>query len=121
MAQHNELGRLGENAVVKYLQDRGYTLLEQNWFYHKLEVDIIARNKEWIIFVEVKTRASDRWGNPEEAVSKSKMRNLVESADYYMKDKDLDLPARFDVAAVILGNGKCEIEYFEDAFFPSLN
>ncbi len=121
MAEHNDIGRIGERAVIGYLEDEGYTVLEHNWFYRKLEVDIIAQNRECIIFVEVKTRTSDRWGNPEDAVSKTKIRNLVESADYYLKEKDIDLPARFDVASVIYDNGKCEIEYFEDAFLPPVN
>lgn len=91
MANHNELGKRGEKAVSKMLREKGYTIIACNWFYEKYEIDIIARNPEWIVFVEVKTRTSNQWGNPEDAISKGKIRRMVEAADFYLRDNDIDL------------------------------
>ncbi len=121
MARHNDLGRQGEQIAADYLRKKGYTILKQNWFYEKYEIDIIASNKEYIIFVEVKTRASDMWGNPEEAISANKIKKIVDAADFYIRENDTDLEIRFDVIAVIMGKGNIEIEHFEDAFLPPVN
>lgn len=116
MAHHNDLGKRGEEAVIKMLREKGYIIVAHNWFFEKYEIDIIAQNEEWIVFVEVKTRATNEWGNPEEAISKSKIRRIVEAADFYLKENNIDLPARFDVAAVIIENNKIIIDYIADAF-----
>ena len=121
MARHNELGKLGEEIAIKHLRKLGYGIVEHNWFYEKYEIDIIAQNEEWIIFVEVKTRTSDQWGNPEDAISKGKIKRIVEAADFYLKENDVELPARFDVVAVILDGNKIETEHIEDAFLPPVN
>lgn len=121
MANHNELGKRGEDAVAKMLRDWGYTIVTRNWFHEKYEIDIIACNEEWIVFVEVKTRTSDQWGNPEEAISKGKIKRMVEAADFYLIDNDIEQPARFDVASVTVNGQKLEIEYFEDAFMSPIS
>jgi putative endonuclease len=121
MARHNDLGRRGEQIAVNYLKEKGYTILKQNWFYEKYEVDIIAWDREYIIFVEVKTRTSDMWGNPEEAISASKIKRIVDAADFYITENDTDLEIRFDVIAVIIDKGDIKVEHFEDAFLPPVN
>lgn len=121
MAQHNDLGKKGEALATCYLKEKGYAIIAQNWFYEKYEIDIIADNDEYIIFVEVKTRLSDRWGNPEEAVSESKIKRIVEAADFYVIENDIDKPVRFDVIAIMWTGGKPDIEHFEDAFLSPLN
>lgn len=121
MAQHNELGKKGEDTAADYLRQIGYIIVEQNWFFDKYEVDIIARDGEFIVFVEVKTRTSAQWGNPEEAISKGKIKRLVEAADFYLIDNDIDNPSRFDVLALIWDGKRFEIEHFEDAFLPPVS
>lgn len=121
MAQHNELGKLGEEVAIKYLQEKGYTIVEHNWFYDKYEIDIIARNGEWIVFVEVKTRTSYQWGNPEDAVSKGKIKRIVEAADFYLNKNDINLPARFDIMSVIWNGKTFKIEHIDDAFLAPVN
>lgn len=116
MASHNDLGKRGEKAVVDILQNWGYTVLECNWFYAKYEIDIIARNEEWILFVEVKTRTSNKWGNPETAISDRKIKRIVEAADFYIKENNITLQARFDVASIITQNDNLVIDYIDDAF-----
>lgn len=121
MADHNELGKRGEDAAVNYLRKEGYEIVERNWNYEKYEIDIIARDDEFIVFVEVKTRSSDQWGNPEEAVSKGKIRRIVEAADFYLGEYDIDLPARFDVVAAIWNGTDFEIDHIDDAFLAPVN
>lgn len=121
MAEHNDLGKKGEDAAEHYLRQKNYEILERNWLYEKYEIDIIARNEEYIVFVEVKTRSSNQWGNPEEAVSKGKIKRIVEAADFYLREYDIDLPARFDVIAAILNGEKFEIEHIDDAFLAPVN
>jgi putative endonuclease len=121
MAEHNDLGKKGEDAAAGYLRQNGYSIIERNWVNEKYEIDIIAQNEEFIIFVEVKTRSSDYWENPEEAVSKGKIKRIVEAADFYLREKDIGLPARFDVIAVIWKGKKYEIDHIDDAFMAPVN
>lgn len=121
MAEHNDLGKQGEDAAARYLCSKGYEIIERNWVYEKYEIDIIASDGEYIVFVEVKTRSSRQWGNPEEAISKSKIKRIVEAADFYLETYDIDLPARFDVIAVIWTGSDFLIEHFDDAFLAPIN
>lgn len=121
MAEHNELGKSGENKACDYLRKEGYTILHRNWIYDRHEIDIIARNNDYIIFVEVKTRTSARWGNPEEAVSKSKIRRIVEAADFYLKENEIDIDVRFDVISMVWNGTDFKIDHIDDAFFAPVN
>lgn len=121
MASHNELGKKGEDAAVNFLQQKGYKIIERNWQYQKYEIDIIAQNAEFIVFIEVKTRSSNRWGNPEEAVSQAKIKRIVEAADFYLRDKDISFPARFDIIAAIWTGKGFDIDHIDDAFLPPVN
>jgi len=121
MAEHNDLGKRGEDAAVNYFRQQGYEIIERNWLYEKYEIDIIARNEEFIVFAEVKTRSSALWGNPEEAVSKGKIKRIVEAADFYLRVNDIELPARFDVVAAIWNGHNFEIEHIDDAFLAPVN
>ena len=121
MAGHNELGKKGEDAAVRYLRQKGYEILERNWVYERYEIDIIVRDEEFIVFAEVKTRSSSQWGNPEEAVSKGKIKRIVEAADFYLNENDIDCPARFDIIAVIWDGQKFEIDHIDDAFLAPVN
>ena len=111
------LGKLGEDISVKYLEKKGYKILERNYRYGRAEIDIICRFEDEIIFVEVKFRSEGMMEYPEQAVGKSKQKNIRIAADYYMIDNDLSIPARFDIIAVVKTD-KFEIEHFEDAFYP---
>lgn len=121
MAAHNELGKKGEEEAVRYLSQNGYVILEQNWVFDKYEIDIIAQNEDYIVFVEVKTRNTDRWGNPEEAVSNKKIKRIVEAADFYLNKNNIDLPARFDVISIIYDKDGFDITHIDDAFLAPIN
>ncbi|MBK5720233.1 YraN family protein [Dysgonomonas sp. Marseille-P4677] len=121
MAEHNDIGKKGEDTAVDFLQKEGYQIIERNWINEKYEIDIIARNEEYIVFVEVKTRSSDRWGNPEEAVSNNKIKRIVAAADFYLKKYDIDMPARFDIISAIWTGKTFKIEHIDDAFLAPIN
>lgn len=121
MAQHNKLGKKGEELASDFLSDNGYTIIERNWIGERHEIDIIASCGDFLIFVEVKTRSSAYWGNPETAVSESKIKRMVAAAHYYLQSKDTDLQVRFDIISVISNKKQTEIIHIEDAFFPPLN
>lgn len=118
MAQHNILGKQGEELVVQFLQTLGYQIIEVNWQTHKFEIDIIVKDKNELVFVEVKTRKTDFFGNPEEAVTLSKQQHLIEGADFYINQNEIDLECRFDVVAVVLNESKKEINHIKSAFYP---
>lgn len=117
MADHNDLGKQGEAAAVAYLRENGYEILEQNFVFQKAEIDIIARIKDWLIVVEVKTRSSIDFGSPEDFVNKKKIKLLVKTIDEYVQQSGLDLEIRFDIIAVVKENGNFNIEHLEDAFY----
>lgn len=121
MAKHTNLGKAGELAAAAYLRENGYQILHTNWQRGRLELDIVARTEDELVFVEVKTRSPGTIINPEDAVTNQKIKHLVTAADTYVKCFDIDLPPRFDIISVI-GNAPCfEIDHIEDAFYPPVN
>ena len=115
MAHHYELGKLGEQLAAEYLSNKGYVILARNYYYDKAEIDIIAQKEpETLVIVEVKTRNSNFFGDPQDFVKPSKIKLLVKAANEYVVSNDLDLEVRFD----IIKNKSIEkIEHFEDAFY----
>lgn len=120
MAAHNDLGRKGEDAAVAYLTAKGHRVVDRNWSVSGYEIDIISQQGEYIVFVEVKTRTSARWGDPLDAVDMRRMRRMVRAASHYLKMHSIDKPARFDVVAVTRAGTGFDIEHIEDAFLPFL-
>ena len=120
MADHNKLGKKGEEIARNYLVQNGYRLRDTNWRYRKNEIDIIAEKNNFLVVVEVKTRTSDYFENPKEAVTRKKQKFIIQAAEAYIMEKDVDLETRFDIIAVTIINHKTEIEHIEDAFQPSL-
>lgn len=117
MAEHNILGKKGEEKAVDFLQKLGYEIVATNWLEHKFEIDIIAKDKNELVFVEVKTRATDYFGLPEEAVTQAKQNHLIDGANYYIEKNEIDLEARFDVVSVILNANTIKITHFKSAFY----
>jgi putative endonuclease len=117
MAQHNELGKLGEELAVEYLQKNGYQILETNWTFQKAEVDIIAKKENTLAVVEVKTRSSIDFGLPQDFVKPKKIQLLVKAVNEYVTANDLDVTVRFDIIALQKKDNEFIIEHLEDAFF----
>lgn len=118
MAEHNELGERGEEIAVRFLNDIGMTVLERNWRKHKTEVDIIAKEDDMLVFIEVKTRGTDFFGQPETFVNRKKQLMMAEAVEYYLEQTGLELEVRYDIIAVIIEQDKEIVMHIIDAFFP---
>jgi putative endonuclease len=111
------LGRSGEEAAVILLKENGYKILARNYKTRLGEIDIIARDKDTLCFVEVKTRLSDRFGLPCEAVSRFKQRQISKAALIFLKEKKLlDEKARFDVVSVLYSQEGQKSDIIKNAF-----
>ena len=118
MAYHNELGKIGEKLAAEYLINKGYEILAQNFYFDKAEIDIIAKkDNNTLVVVEVKTRNSDFFGDPQDFVTPSKIKLLVKAANEYVISNDLDMEVRFDIIAVIKNKTIEKMEHFENAFY----
>jgi putative endonuclease len=121
MSKQKEVGNKGEELAVAYLKTLGYEILEVNWFWEHLEIDIIARDGNELVIVEVKSRSGDTYEHPSEAVSTRKIRFLVNAAEAYILKNNLNCDTRFDVVSIIFYGHNFEIEHFKDAFYPPVN
>lgn len=118
MAEHNETGNIGEQLAEKYLRSLGYEILERNWRSGKNEIDIIAKDGQFLVIAEVKTRKSNYFGEPEEFVNRAKQHALISAANNYIVKKNLDLEARFDIISVIFTGSSYTVKQIKDAFYP---
>ena len=115
--QNREVGKKGEEVALRFLKKNGYRILQRNYVCKLGEVDIIAREKDTLAFVEVKTRTSTTFGPPQLAVNASKQMQLSKAALSFIKEKRLEeMNARFDVVAILLRPEGEEIELIRDAF-----
>ncbi|WP_068475590.1 YraN family protein [Saccharicrinis aurantiacus] len=121
MAAHNELGNKGEQIAVNFLRKNGYQILEQNWHFKQKEIDIIAIQGDTLIVAEVKTRSTENWEHPSEAINNSKIKFLVDATEAFIEERDIDKEIRFDIISVIPENGEWKIEHIEEAFYPPMN
>ncbi|MCP4590575.1 MAG: YraN family protein [bacterium] len=117
----DQLGRLGEKLGARFLRRRGHRVLARNYTCTAGEIDLIMLDAPTVVFVEVKTRRADGASWPEDAVHTRKRRRITAAAKCYLKQTGAEArPCRFDVVAVVLGEGrKPEIEHFVDAFGPT--
>lgn len=107
MNYRGEIGRAGEDLAYEYLRSKGYEIMRRNYRCKKGEIDIVARLRGTINFIEVKTRTCDRYGHPEESVTKNKERHIVETAKNYIMKNDLsEDDFQFDVITVELSHIK---------------
>ncbi len=117
MAEHNELGKLGEEIAVDFLEKNGYAILETNWVFQKAEVDIIAMKDSVLAVVEVKTRSSIDLGLPQDFVKPKKIQLLVKAINEYVIANDIDVEVRFDIIAIHAKGTAFDIEHLEAAFY----
>lgn len=116
MAQHNELGKQGEELAVAHLLQKGYEIVARNFTFQKAEVDIIARKDDILAVVEVKTRSTPDFGDPQDFVKQKQIRQLVKAIDHFVTEHDLDVEVRFDIIGIIKNKAGTRIEHLEDAF-----
>ncbi len=119
MAEHNNLGRKGEELAKQHLENAGYEILDENWRFGKAEVDLIAYQNKTIIFVEVKTRTGNAFGEPEDFVDAAKQALLVSAADKFIELMGFNGEARFDIVAILFDQqGNYRLNHIQDAFWP---
>jgi putative endonuclease len=107
-------GARGEEKATEHLKNAGYEILARNYRHDRAEIDVIARDGETIVFVEVKARRSDKFGRPEEAVGDAKREQIRKAATGFLLERDLgDSPCRFDVLAIF----NDEITHITNAFW----
>ena len=117
MAQHNELGKKGEQLAVDFLLKNGYDIVERNYRFDKAEVDIIAQKDDILAIIEVKTRSTTDFGDPQDFVKPKQIKNLVKAVDEYVTVNDLNVEVRFDIIAIVKEKDGYNIEHLENAFY----
>ncbi|MEL0455428.1 YraN family protein [Flavobacteriaceae bacterium SZ-1-7] len=117
MAQHNQLGKKGEQLAVDFLLKNGYDIIERNYRFDKAEVDIIAHKEEVLAVIEVKTRSTADFGNPQDFVKPKQIQRLVKAVDEYVTVNGLDVEVRFDIIAIVKEDKQFIIEHLENAFY----
>lgn len=117
-------GERGETLVAEYLRQRGFIITERNYHSRYGEIDIIAESREYILFVEVKTRKVGSLASPREAVDYHKRKKIALTASVYLSKAETELQPRFDVAEVVFsgaeGREEYKINYIENAFAPEV-
>lgn len=117
MAQHNELGKKGEQLAVDYLLKNNYEVIERNYRFDKAEVDIIAKKNETLAIIEVKTRSTSDFGDPQDFVRPKQIQRLVKAVDEYVTENDIDVEIRFDIIAIVKTGKSYDIEHLKNAFY----
>ncbi len=117
MAEHNDFGNLAEDLAADFLAAKNYKILVRNFRYQKAEIDIIAEFENLIVVTEVKARGTDFFIEPQEAVTKKKIKSIVLCADFFMRERNIDKEVRFDIITVLPDqSGRLQITHIEDAF-----
>ncbi len=114
MSDKIEIGREGENLAAEFLKQKGWEIVSRNFRYGKAEIDLIIKRDDWTIFVEVKTRSSSAYGEPEEFVDEFQARRIFDAAEEFIFSTNWLGHVRFDVVSIKLGTPP-EIVHFEDA------
>ena len=112
------IGAKGEAIAQNYLLQNGFAIRHINWRFGSKELDIVATKNSFLHIVEVKTRTSQYWEEPKDAVVRRKQKNIIDAAEAYITRYDIDTQTQFDVISILLLDEKCEIEYIPDAFSP---
>ncbi len=117
MSHHNDTGKAGELLAAQYLQQQGFTILHSNWRYSHYEIDIIAHRNELLHFIEVKTRRSNTYGNPEESISRKKLECLLKGGAAYQEQYPQWKKVQYDALSITCLPGKpVEYLFIEDVY-----
>jgi len=118
MNNTREIGNKAEEIAVDFLLKGGYEILERNWYSNHHEIDIVARKNKIVVFVEVKSRASNFIQEPFLAVNRNKQQMLILAANAYIRNRNINDEVRFDIISIILTQTATKIEHIENAFYP---
>lgn len=117
MAEHNDFGNLAEDLAVEYLEKKNYRIIARNFRYQKAEIDIVAEFDDLIVVTEVKARSYNTLIEPQEAVTKKKIKSIVMCTDFFMQDRKIDKEVRFDIITVLPDEkGVLQLTHIQDAF-----
>ncbi|MDA0986006.1 MAG: YraN family protein [Bacteroidetes bacterium] len=110
-------GDLGEKKAIHFLKQKGFSILDEHFYFQHGEIDIVARDKNELVFVEVKYRKQKNFGSPEESITEKKQTILRRTAEGYLYKKNLtDVACRFDVVSILENKNKSTLHYFKNAF-----
>jgi len=113
----NDLGKEGEKQAINFLIKKGYKILSKNYRFQKFEIDIIATCNNILVGIEVKTRSTNHFGNPEGFVKPEQIKRIVKAMDYYINDNKLENEVRFDIISITKNKSAYTIKHIEDAFY----
>lgn len=120
MAKQQTIGKLGEDTACDFLMAKGYSILERNWRFSKAEIDIIAKDGDVLVFVEVKSKSYTHYGDPEESISAYKENLIIDAAHQFMIKVGHEWEIRFDIISIVFDKSKNpSLSHYKDAFFPS--
>lgn len=120
MSDTASMGARGEELAAGWLRQHGYHIRDRNWRSGRHELDIVAENNEYIVFVEVKSRSADYQVQPGDAVNVPKQRTIIFAASNYIKKYNLQKEARFDIITVVFRGRDLEIDHIENAYYPTM-
>jgi putative endonuclease len=120
MAEFHDLGKKGEEIAAGYLKKAGYNILKKNWKFGRHEVDIIAENKDFLVFAEVKTRSEELLLPVGDIVNREKQRSIILCAEKFVEWNNVSKESRFDIILIIITEEGEKIDHIEDAFYPTL-
>lgn len=117
LTPNRRTGDLGEDAAARFLETKGFRVLHRNWRHRQWELDLVCRDRDTVVFVEVKTRGAGAMGAPGEALTRAKQARLIKAASHYLSEHGLwDEPCRFDLAAVTDTGSSLDVEHIENVF-----
>lgn len=120
MSEHLTTGKKGETIAIEHLRKESFDIVAVNWRYRHFEIDIIAKENNQLVIVEVKSRHSKVFGEPEMAVDKKKQRFLAQAANEYIYQTNYTGETRFDIIGILFSPDGHQITHIRDAFFPGL-
>jgi putative endonuclease len=113
-----EIGLLGEQLACDYLRKKDFQIIDRNYRFKKNEVDIIAKKDNQLIIIEVKTRQTAEIGEPWQAVTRNKQKQIIQVANQYVQSKNIELNTRFDIISIVHNSYRTELKHLEGAFYP---
>ncbi|NOY38465.1 MAG: YraN family protein [Chlorobi bacterium] len=119
-ARHIKRGKEGEKLAAEFLENAGFRIIEKNWRFQHLEIDIIAFDGEELVIVEVKTRKKDDPLLPGDLIPPKKQRFIINATDAYIRQKEIEPEVRFDVIIIHTEGNRFTIEHIRKAFYPVL-
>jgi len=120
METTRQKGTAAEEIAVNYLKNKGYEILDQNWYTQHYEIDIIAKKNGIVAIVEVKSLNSNYMREPFQSVTRNKQRMIISATNTYIRKHNIDDEIRFDIISIITNRNEPQIEHIENAFYPSV-